>query len=151
MQCELSSVNILYWNILFWTGCLQPFLPMAAQCATKAPTWAVSMLLTGGKNMDQGISWGPCPWLRASLEKYVWGWSTKRQGKKVRAQWALNVKLQVREKDWKWVLINDSKCSAEWFYTAKQKKDTQNWSGRGRDITHTNKLDGSLRREVKPL
>lgn len=49
-------------------------------------------------------------------------------------------------------LINGSKCSAESGFTRLNKNKHTQSCGRGaRDIVHTNKLDGSLRREVKPL
>lgn len=159
------SSKCLHWNILFSVldGCgLTHFDSWQFNVFTKAFIWAVWIFLN--KRVVHGP--GDCLrsqkilWVKSFSEKcagwgaYGGGLEYKNTRKKVMRRtpspaWDLKVKLWVVEKEKAWV---NAKCSAENGFTRLNRiRKPRSKAGRARGIIHTNRLDGSFRRKVKPL
>lgn len=120
------SSYCLCWNILFSVldACSLTHFDSEGSVSDKSTHPGLfGCCWPGGKDTDQGISWYSC---RSCDSKFLWKIYVGVEYEKTREEgerrplspvWDLKVKLWAGEEDWKWVLINGSKCSAESGFT----------------------------------
>lgn len=122
---ELSSAHTIFTKISFfppWMLAALLFLTQMVQCLTRAPWGRLDVAELEGRTRTKGsreISADPVT--QSFSGKYMWGWSTKRQGRKVKGNHGVLYEISElnsrQGRKTKWVLINDRKCSAESSFT----------------------------------